>query len=71
MRQFALVNLFFVGFSALVGGMLLISLYVVRALHLADELERWAMVLAGVVARVVAGLLAKQVHSLIERRVSK
>jgi len=67
-KAFIGVSLFFVLFSAVVGGALFLSLLSVKALHLPEDVERALMVLSSATALVGAGLLMKQAHAMIQRR---
>jgi uncharacterized membrane protein YfcA len=67
-KAFIAVSLFFVLFSAVVGGALLLAMKSVQTLHLSEDLEHALMALAAVAALFTAGLLMKQLHAMIQRR---
>lgn len=68
MKGFIIVNLFFLVFSAVVGGCLFLCLSIVRWFHAPDDLEKGLMLIMGIVSLILAGFVMKQVHSMIERR---
>lgn len=68
MKGFFIVNLFFLLFSAVVGGCLFLCLSIVRWFHATDDVKKGLMLIMGIASLILAGFLMKQVHSMVERR---
>lgn len=68
MKGFAIVSLFFVVFSGVVGGVLFLVGFSVKSMNLSEDAEHVAMAVGAIVALFAGGLLMKQLHAMIQRR---
>jgi len=66
-KGFAIVSLFFVVFSGVVGGVLFLVGFIVKSMHLSEDAEHAAMAVGAIFALFAGGLLMKQLHTLIQR----
>lgn len=68
MLDWILVNLFFLTIVLIGAGCTFLTFSVVRAAHLAADIEPWAFTIAAIVALVATGYITRWLHGVIERR---
>lgn len=68
MKGFAVVSLFFVVFSGVIGGALFLAGITIKSMHLSEDAEHVAMAVGAIAALFTGGLLMKQLHAMIQRR---
>lgn len=69
MKEFLIVSLFFVVFAGVIGGVLFLSGFLIKSMHLAEDVEPAAMAIGAVFSLVAGGLLMKQLHSIVQRHI--